>query len=226
VTTAPIEKLWLLDERATPGEAAWNMAVDEALLTLKTGAVLRLYRWERPAFSFGYFIPWREAASAAGPERELVRRWTGGGMVAHGDDFTWSLILPSSEPLSRQRPVESYISLHGVLARALQEAGIPVEQAGSAAPVPAGGLCFRAPAPGDLLVEGRKIAGAGQRRGRHGLLHQGSVCGVALPEDFSERLAAALGSKVSPFPREELPVEAVNGLVQSRYGAESWLRRR
>jgi lipoate-protein ligase A len=221
-----IEKLLLLDERSAPGGAAWNMAMDEALLSQSGGAVLRVYRWEQPSFSLGYFLPWREAAEAAGRDRALVRRWTGGGMVAHGEDFTWSLILPMGEPLSRQRPVESYATLHGALAGALREAGIPVEQVEPSATAPAGGMCFVAPAPGDLLLAGRKIAGAGQRRSRYGLLHQGSVSGVALPEDFPARLAAALAERVQPFPAGRLPVEAAKDLTHRRYGTESWLRQR
>src|SRR5690349_19187896 len=102
-----IDNLMLLDDRATPGGAAWNMAMDEALLTRQTGAVLRVYRWKNPSFSFGYFLPWGTASRASGGS-ELIRRWTGGGMVAHGEDFTWSLILPPLEPLGCRRPVERY----------------------------------------------------------------------------------------------------------------------
>jgi lipoate-protein ligase A len=221
-----IEKLLLLDERGDPRGAAWNMAADEALLLREPAAVLRVYRWERPSFSFGYFLPWRAAADAAGAEQVLVRRWTGGGMVPHGGDFTWSLILPSTEPLSRLRPVETYSLLHGALARALGGAGIPVEQVDETVPAPAAGLCFIAPAPGDLLVSGRKIAGAGQRRCRHGLLHQGSICGADLPDDFPERLAATLGEEVRTFPLERMPADVISRLAEERYGSESWLRKR
>jgi lipoate-protein ligase A len=221
-----IQNLLLLDERATPGAASWNMAVDEALLTGGEGAVLRVYRWQEPAFSFGYFLPWQTATDAAEPGLTLVRRWTGGGMVAHGDDFTWSLILPTPEPLARQRPVESYATIHGALARALREAGQRVEQVDASTPAPLAGLCFTAPAPGDLLLSGKKIAGAGQRRGRHGLLHQGSVCGVSLPEDFPQRLAETLAGDIRPFPPERVPVDAATTLVRERYGNEAWLRKR
>jgi lipoyl(octanoyl) transferase len=220
-----IEKVMILDERKIPGGAAWNMAADEALLGQERGAVLRVYRWRSPALSFGYFLPWESACVVSGG-RELVRRWTGGGMVAHGEDFTWSLILPSAEPLGRQRPVESYTTIHGALAEAMRGAGIKVEQAGATAAPPPGGFCFTAPAPGDLLQSGRKIAGAGQRRCRQGLLHQGSVSGVDLPENFPERLAEALASTVERFPADRMPVEAAERLEIERYGSESWLRKR
>ncbi len=217
--------LFMLDERARPGSAAWNMALDEALLAESGHPVLRFYRWETAAVSFGYFLPC-EAAMALGRGREIVRRWTGGGMVEHGEDFTWSLIVPSGESFSLTRPGESYVMVHAVLAEALGKAGVSVQQVPPTAPVPAGGLCFTAPAPGDLLLEGRKIAGAGQRRCRHGLLHQGSLCGIGLPEDFPRTLAECMAKNVYPFPLAQLPAAAAEELVRSRYGTDSWQQRR
>ena len=146
-------------------------------------------------------------------------------MVEHGEDFTWSLIVPSGEPLSRTRPAESYGLIHHAVREALGESGLAVEQVPASAPAPAGGLCFSAPAPGDLMVAGKKIAGAGQRRCRFGLLHQGSLCGVKLPEDFPRQLAAAMAEKVQIFPRSLVPAAAAEELVRSRYGTDSWLRR-
>jgi lipoate-protein ligase A len=40
---------------AEPHSAALNMAVDEALLGVIPGPVLRVYRWERAAVSFWSF---------------------------------------------------------------------------------------------------------------------------------------------------------------------------
>ena len=219
-----LPSLRLLDERDRPGGAAWNMAMDEALLMTADCPVLRVYRWETPALSFGYFLPWQVAENVS-RGRVLVRRWTGGGMVEHGDDFTWSLIVPSGMAIGRTRPAESYRLIHGALGTALEKSGIVVEQVPASAPVPAGGWCFTAPAPGDLLVTGSKIAGAGQRRCRHGLLHQSSLCGVSLPDDFPHRLAAAMSETVETFPPSRVPAAAADERVRGRYGSDSWLRR-
>ena len=221
----PLPALFLLDERTDPRGAAWNMALDEALLSETALPVLRVYRWAEPAVSFGYFLPW-EAAESMSRGRKIMRRWTGGGMVEHGEDFTWSLIVPVSEAFSRVRPVESYVALHGALAEALRTAGLAAEQVPATMSAPAGGLCFTAPAPGDLMARGRKIAGAGQRRCRSGLLHQGSVSGVTLPEEFPILLAGALAKEIREFPQAKLPVGAAAELVRSRYGTDSWQRRR
>ncbi|MCX7916244.1 MAG: hypothetical protein N3A53_08100, partial [Verrucomicrobiae bacterium] len=59
-----------------PADGAWNMAADEMLLrqaVTHARPVLRVYRWSRPAVSFGYFQPYPlELAS----QYELVRRPT------------------------------------------------------------------------------------------------------------------------------------------------------
>ena len=203
------------------------MAMDEALL-LSPGVtlpVLRVYRWCVPALTFGYFLPYAEAEAAAAG-RPVMRRWTGGGIVEHGEDLTWSLIVPASSPVSRLRPLASYGAIHAAVAEAMADSGISVRQVPLESPAPAGGLCMTAPAPGDLLVRGRKVAGAGQRRSRHGLLHQGTICGVPLPEDFPDRLAAALSETVVLFAAGDLPLAGVDSLVASRYGTNGWLRMR
>lgn len=219
------EKLSLLDHRTAPGAPGWNMAADEALLENSRMPLLRVYRWCLPAVSFGYFLPVAEAETVAGG-REMVRRWTGGGIVEHGADFTWSLIVPASHYASRSRPIESYGHIHATLAEALGAAGIQTAQQGSEAPAPAGGMCMNSPAPGDVLHRGRKIAGAGQRRCRYGLLHQGSVGGVELPEHFPSLLAGALAEEVQPFAWTPALEQRTAALVAERYGTEAWLRKR
>ena len=70
-----------------PHSAAMNMAIDEALLETAVVPTIRFYRWGSPALSFGYFGKFSDVAIYAA-ERDLVRRWTGGGIVFHGDDLT------------------------------------------------------------------------------------------------------------------------------------------
>lgn len=201
----PLTVLRLWDDRGIARSGPQNMAVDEALLAeawKKGTPVLRIYRWDRPTLSFGYFLTEAEATVACRPGEAVIRRWTGGGVVHHESAVTWSLAVPPNETFSLVRPVESYARLHEALAHCLTEAGlggiclVPTTQA-----APAGGLCAEVPAPGDLLQDGRKIAGAGQRRTRQGLLHQGVVFmpEKALPADFPARLAAVLAGKIEPF---------------------------
>jgi len=164
-----------------PGLPAFNMALDEALLeaAARLGRpVLRFYGWTEPAASFGFFQKHAEVERAT-RLRPLVRRPTGGGIVPHDADWTYSLVFPPGHEWHELKAEESYRRVHEWIQRAFAELDLVTELASSRHP----SLVARHPATGcfvgherhDLLWRGRKIAGAAQRRNRLGLLIQGSV---------------------------------------------------
>jgi lipoate-protein ligase A len=237
---AVFERLEVIDD-PEPRSASFNMAADESLLDqIGDTAVLRIYRWVRPAISFGYFTRFEEVRRPLG-ERELVRRWTGGGIVEHGRDFTYSLVVPKRQLEGLGPPVGTYELIHHALARALVRAGVAADVIGEAhARKPAGArdtpgsACFENPVPHDVMIEGRKAAGAAQRRTRRGLLHQGSVQGLeqgrgGAMADWRARLAVSLPEALcsSSAPREFTPAEAAasSRLAETKYASEAWLRR-
>ena len=83
------------------------------------------------------------------------------------------------------------------------------------------------------LTTGAKIAGAAQKRNKHGLLFQGSIEKAAIGmidwEDFLARFAAALtralraDSQETPWP--DLNEDEVSGLVE-QYSAREWIEYR
>ena len=199
------------------------MAIDEAMLAEagRIGTpVLRVYCWDRPTLSFGYFMPFAEASASCHAGETMVRRWTGGGLVHHESAVTWSLAVPMTDAFCRRGPRETYTQLHEALARCLVAAAFEgIELVPATHPTPAGGHCAEVPAPGDLVRRGHKIAGAGQRRTRQGLLHQAAIFLSArdLPEEFPEQLAISLTQRVHNFsaPADwELPI--------ARYEDPAW----
>ncbi len=159
-----------------PARAAFNMALDEALLETmpRLGCpVLRFYGWSEPAASFGYFQKYGEVARAT-PLRPLVRRPTAGGLVPHDADWTYSAAFPASHAWYRLKAVESYRRIHEWIRSAFAKLGIATELADCRREDGAG-QCFLGYELSDVLWRGRKIAGAAQRRTRAGLLVQGSV---------------------------------------------------
>ncbi|MGA3171513.1 MAG: hypothetical protein ABSE62_10915 [Chthoniobacteraceae bacterium] len=196
------------------------MAIDEALLAAIDRPVLRVYRWARPAVSFGYFERW-EPVRAAHPDREPVRRWTGGGVVLHGEDLTYSVLVPRAGGV----PADSYASVHGALCAALSDAGIPACAASSSAPR-ISQSCFENPVLHDVMASGKKVAGAAQRRTRLGLLHQGSIQGqdLCLPYAFGAAFAAHLAATVHLHSFDVTAAAAK--LAREKYAAAAWLEMR
>jgi lipoate-protein ligase A len=211
--------------------AAMNMAIDEALLEIATAPSIRFYRWDHPALSFGYFGKFADVANHAG-ERDLVRRWTGGGIVFHGDDLTYSIIIPASDPVFTESSMSIYESLHRALCTALLATGeravvAAVADRGAGVSHPGyNGLCFANPVRADVLLNGQKVAGAAQRRTRRGLLQQGSIQHVDLAEDFAERFARALSPKPIMQKLNGSMLDRAGEIAKQRYGTETWLRKR
>ena len=219
-----LENLELLNQLGGPTfGAAVNMAVDEVLLSHAEGPILRVYGWARPAVTFGYFERW-EPVAAAFPGREKVRRWTGGGIVPHGEDWTYSLLVPRSEAFSRVSAGESYRLIHELLGVAMRAQGVEAGVTPLAAPK-VSHACFENPAQYDLLAEGQKIAGAAQRRSRFGMLHQGSVQGVAMPPGFAERLAGVLARSVTPRGLSTKEIAEAQRLADAKYATDGWNRK-
>ena len=159
-----------------PGEYAFNMALDEALLEAmpRIGCpVFRFYGWTQPAASFGYFQKYVEVERMT-PLRPLVRRPTGGGIVPHKGDWTYSVTVPAVHPWYALLAIESYRRMHEWIREAFACLGIEAELALQPQRQQAG-QCFLGYEQFDVLLRGRKIAGAAQRRRRDGLLIQGSV---------------------------------------------------
>ena len=218
-----LDALHLYDD-LDPRAAALNMAVDEALLERAATPLLRFYRWRRSSISFGYFGQYAEVA-AQSSHREIVRRWTGGGIVPHGEDLTYSVIIPATDSFFSHSSLEIYAKLHEAIRLGLEANGIEATLAGSASPK-VSEACFANAVRADVLSEGQKIAGAAHRRTRAGLLHQGSIQRRDLPDRFRDDFARILCER---FERKSLSseiLERATRIAEAKYGTAEWLERR
>lgn len=155
-----------------------NMALDHALAAcLEPGeGVLRLYRWCSPTVSFGrnepacaqYDPSWmRDAGLAA------VRRPSGGRAVLHQDELTYAVVVPARS-LGGSRAAHAFV--REALLRALRSLGVAVAVSrGSRGVRPDAGPCFFVPAPGEIVVQERKLVGSAQVRLGGALLEHGSI---------------------------------------------------
>lgn len=225
------------DISSRPG--ATNMAIDEALLEVAERPTIRFYRWDSPALSFGYFGRFAEVATYF-PERDLVRRWTGGGIVFHGEDLTYAIIIPASDRAFLEPAMSIYESVH----RALKAALVAANQFAELAAAPPTNVqpafarlwrgrrstvhaqCFSTPVRADVMLDGRKIAGAAQRRTRRGLLQQGSIQHVDLRNGLAERFARAVSVKCETREISGELLARAEEIAARKYATEEWLRKR
>ena len=166
----------------TSSSGAGNMAADEAMLASAAEyaiASLRVYSWDTPTLSLGYF----QKASIRKSDGRLarlawVRRSTGGAALVHdpATELTYSLALPAGELW--QPSGESWICrMHHGLQDTLRSVwGIESKlvvcgEEQKLGPV----LCFLHQTAGDLLVGGHKVAGSAQRKHKGALLQHGSI---------------------------------------------------
>jgi lipoate-protein ligase A len=239
-----------------PAQGTWNMAVDEALLeSAGNGATtLRLYEWNEPTLSLGYF---QAAADRAGHEASsacpLVRRASGGGAIVHHREMTYCLAVPIAERFG-QAADALFATVHLALIEALAGLGIRAQlHAASPArsasrPPPPSFLCFQRRTPGDVLVGSAKIAGSAQRRQRGGLVQHGSIllaqsaCAPELPgiaevtgvrlsaqvlaPSFCERLAVRWGVDWNPAPLSAVENERASACERDRFASPTWTYRR
>jgi lipoate-protein ligase A len=205
-----------------PGTPARNMAVDEALLREVRGPVLRLYEWSMPAVSLGYFQP----ATLAG-ERPFVRRYTGGGLVDHAHDVTYTIVLPRAHPWMELSMPESYGRIHRGVQAALAACRIESELAPSAFAVESE-ACFQKAVRFDIIAGTQKLSGAAQRRTRGGLLHQGSILlpdpakNAELRRAFARAFAPQLDLAVIPGKLTAEEEARAAELERERYATEAW----
>lgn len=185
-----------LDSGALGG--AEQMALDAGLLdrARETGeAVLRVYGWARPTLSFGRHESVRgrfAPASLASARVDAVRRPTGGRVLLHHREVTYSVTAPAPDG---ERLAESYGRINALLTAALARLGVPVRAAPAGTPRrPGGAACFAEPSAGELVVDGRKLVGSAQLRERGALLQHGSI----LVDDDQPRIAELAAHPITP----------------------------
>lgn len=182
-----------------------HMALDEVTVRTRPDEnTLRFYNWKPgPAVTFGYAQAINQVRKLVGTP-VLCRRPTGGGVVQHKEDLTFSLVFPC-----KQSPVEIYKKLHALIQTALVAQGVDsrvcLQKSTAVAYAPSqqqvANACFTNPVQNDLLLaSGQKMLGGAIRRFGETVLYQGSL---QVP-----------GARQNPNYKQAL-IEAVRGFWQT-----------
>jgi lipoate-protein ligase A len=144
-----------------------NMAIDEAVMTgLREGhstPVLRVYKWEPPTITIGYFQPASDIrfADCARDGIGVVRRLTGGRAVLHHEELTYSILCTETDfsPFSKR---ELFLFIARCLVESLDRLGIHSRVAEKSRGSSRSPNCFAAPAQYEIEsdAEGKLIGSA------------------------------------------------------------------
>lgn len=175
-------EFWSLLSDLSPRLGSFNMAVDEYLfrrLGRSSRTAVRFYRWERPTVSLGYSQRIDDVLDYDYCQRngiDVVRRITGGKLVLHWREITYSIASADTETFSPTL-AESYKRISAALIVGLQKMGLSARLAGPAPSSYSRGNmpCFAYPARDEIEIDGRKIVGSAQKRVGGRFLQHGSI---------------------------------------------------
>lgn len=213
----------LVERQGLPAEnGPIQMAVDEFLLVSSTEVTLRFYDWVQPQITFGYFGIYSEVQKNF-PNQLLTRRWTGGGVVFHGQDVTFSLCIPASHSLAQERGGQIYRAIHDAICVAFAQVGIATSMAQEKEKFQ-GGNCFTSPVEHDVLGAEGKIAGGAMRRTKQGLLYQGSIqCAEIQNGELRNWLRQSFSNHTILEEFQEKEFGEIQKISAARYGTADWL---
>lgn len=158
-----------------------NMRIDKVLFDSFASTKLptfRVYTWEA---SFTYGISQdintiKKLEHLKPYKHKYAQRMTGGGILFHGNDISYSLVIPTSyvENLSVKQSYElicgflmefyKLLGLNPIYAKDLQDINVSKSD-----------YCQEGFEPYDILVDGKKIGGNAQRRSKDTIFQHGSI---------------------------------------------------
>lgn len=205
------------------------MDQDEALLEGLDPSgqpILHLYEWKHPSATYGYFAqPARDLDLEAAKRRglDLAKRPTGGGIVFHIWDLAFSFLMPANHPAFSLNTLENYRFVNEAVLATMHEIfpqspASLIEASFAPKSEECSHFCMARPTQYDVVYQGKKIAGAAQRRRKSGYLHQGTIS-LAPPD--TALLKEVLRSKESIVEAmlaysyvPQLPLESSRPLIQ------------
>lgn len=176
--------------------AVENMQIDAQLLEdawNRKEPLLHFYEWEGDCATYGYFIDPDRYLNLQGIQDRcvhLARRPTGGGIVFHIWDMAFSVVVPSSRPEFSLNTLDNYAFVNQAVLDAVKEfiqehshLSLTADDF-AAKDLQCQHFCMAKPTKYDVILEGKKVAGAAQRKTKAGFLHQGTISLMMPPEEY------------------------------------------
>lgn len=193
-----------------------HMRRDEEMLQALTPyspTYLHHYDWATDSLTYGYFSKPEKLLNLEQVQRDGIQmacRPTGGGLLFHLSDLAFSLLIPASHPWYSVNPLQNYATINRIVVEAVDQwlGGLKpaIQLANEQLGAGQGPFCMAHVTRYDLVLMGRKIGGAAQRRTRQGLLHQASLYLAIPPLERIQKLLLDGSSVVQAMLRHSYPL--------------------
>jgi len=192
--------------RSDPSDAMSNMALDEKIFRafLEDGIpAFRVYGWASPSFTYGVsqkpedeIDMKRCAATGLG----IAKRMTGGGVLFHNNEITYSLVCakedigePDSVFVSYRKICSFLISFYRSLGL---DASFALEKEDFKTRCAPHSLCSASREKYDIVINGKKIGGNAQKRKKRAVFQHGSIP-ISVDWPFMRRYTRSLPEDIS-----------------------------
>lgn len=200
------------------------MALDAKIFSryLEDGVpVFRLYRWQAPALTYGVSQRPEEEIDleqCAHDGVQIAQRMTGGGVLFHQDEITYSLACGKADVGEDRKVFVAYRQICAFLIYFYKSLGLKpsfaVETDGFKDKSAPHELCSASREKYDIVISGKKIGGNAQKRKRDAIFQHGSIpCRVnwdfvrkytsSLPKDISTYVTT-LADELSVVPEKDI----------------------
>jgi len=193
-----------------------NMATDEALLScFKEGdlGILRLYSWEN-SFTIGAGQKFDDYPFSSLYKGSYAKRITGGGVLFHGHDLSYSLVIPT-KLLDGLSIKESYEKICLFIINFYKKIGLDAKYVkdDESISLSKSDFCQVGFEAYDILIDGKKIGGNAQRRTKKAIFQHGSI---PIFRNSDESLNGKIGYTLEDF-KINLDYEKVKRLLNESF---------
>ena len=179
------------------GSSKENMSIDEALLKCfkeNDLPILRLYTWNKDSLTIGISQQPSDYKFLDKTSEKIAKRITGGGVLFHGHDLSYSLVIPP-KLLNNYNIKESYEFICSFILEFYRKLDLNVCYAKDDENITLSKseYCQVGFEAYDILVNGKKIGGNAQRRTKKAIFQHGSIpIKVTKSNKFDEKIGLSL----------------------------------
>ena len=222
-----MQKKWHLISDRTPHKGSWNMAVDDYMfqsLGEEATTYLRFYQWNKPTVSIGHSQKATKVVNLDFCRQngiDIVRRITGGKLVLHYKEVTYSVCSSDTDIFSQQL-MNSYKLISEALNVCLQRMGIQSHLANDTSSEYARRAmpCFAQPARDEIEMDGKKIIGSAQKRTGKKFIQHGSI---PLEKEAELLISASQSDQKEPMVKMTSLSEALGKKVDFHWAVKHFI---